>query len=163
MRTEDVYTKNRAASNVFFSRTWDCYIWPTYLLQEELGALVVTEDRHGNVSMQWRFITLTETFGGMDLLCLLPSSPYEQTLPAQAPWKGSSTSVEDFAEQVLKWVWRSLCSWNQLHCTQTDLMTDQPYQVALACPGTTDLIQPFGLLAPNVNKNCVLFALCFFP
>lgn len=73
-----------------------------YLLQEELGALVMTEDRHGNVLMQWRFTTLMETFGGMDPLCLIPSSPYEQTLPAQAPWKGSCTSVEDFMEQVLK-------------------------------------------------------------
>lgn len=45
---------------------------------------------------------------------------------------------------------------------QTDLVTGQPCQVALACPGTAEPIQPFGLLAPNVNMNCVLFALCFF-
>lgn len=87
---------------MFYSRMWDCYILPVYLLQEELGALVMTEDRHGNVLMQWRFITLMETFGGMDPLCLLPSCPYGQTLPAQAAWKGSCTSVEDFMEQVLK-------------------------------------------------------------
>lgn len=71
-------------------------------LQEELDALVVTGGRHGTVLMQWRSITLMETSGGMDLLCLLPSSPYEQTLPVQAQWKGSCTSVEDFMEQVLK-------------------------------------------------------------
>lgn len=74
----------------------------TYLLQEELDASVKTEDRHGNVSMQWRSITLMEIFGGMDLLCLLPSSPYEQTAAVQAPWTGNCTSVEDFVEQVLK-------------------------------------------------------------
>lgn len=94
--------KQNAASSVFHSRTWDCYISPLYLLQEELGALVMTEDRHGNVSMQWRFITLMETFGGMDPRCLLPSSPYEPTPAVQAVWKGSCTSVEDFMEQVLK-------------------------------------------------------------
>lgn len=32
--------------------------------------------------------------------------------------------------------------------------------MALTCPGTTELLQPFGLLVPNVNMNCVLFALC---
>lgn len=43
-----------------------------------------------------------------------------------------------------------------------DPMTEQPSQVALACPGTTELPQPFGLPVPNVNMNCALFALCFF-
>lgn len=70
--------------------------------QEELGALAVTGGRHGNVLMQWRFITLMETSGGTDLLCLPPSSPCEQTLPVQAAWKASCTSAEGFMEQVLK-------------------------------------------------------------
>ena len=87
----------------FSVKACGCYSSPRYLLlQEELGASVVTGDRHGNVLMQWRFIILMETFGGMGLLCLLLSSPCEQTLQAQALWKGSCTSVEDFMEQVLK-------------------------------------------------------------
>lgn len=116
---EDTSTKDYAASNVFLSRTQDCSIWPTYHLQEELDASVATGDRHGNVSMRWRSTTPTETSGGMALWCLLPSSPYGQTPPAQAPWKGSCTSAGDFAEQVLKWAWCSLHSRNPFHCTQT--------------------------------------------
>lgn len=41
--------------------------------------------------------------------------------------------------------------------------SDQPHQVALACPGATDLILHFELPAPNVNMNWVLFDFCIFP
>lgn len=41
-------------------------------------------------------------------------------------------------------------------------MAAQPHQVALACPVTTEMILPFGLLTPNVNINCILFALLLF-
>lgn len=68
--------------------------------QVELAAWVETGGRHGNVLMQWRFITQMETFGGMGLLCLLLSSPYEPTLLMLALWKGSSIFAEDFVEQV---------------------------------------------------------------
>ncbi|XP_025052606.1 kelch repeat and BTB domain-containing protein 12 isoform X4 [Alligator sinensis] len=76
------------------------YVMGGWTPQVELAAWVETGGRHGNVLMQWRFITQMETFGGMGLLCLLLSSPYEPTLLMLALWKGSSIFAEDFVEQL---------------------------------------------------------------